>query len=486
MILFGMLFNSWTFWVFFVIVLPIYWLLPHRRQTLFLIGASYLFYGWWDWRFLPLIAFSTVMDYYLGLLVAATPPGPSRRSYVIVSVVVNLALLGVFKYYNFFSAELAHGLSSFGVQVSLPVLHLILPVGISFYTFQSMSYVLDISRGVTKPAVSFPDFALYVCFFPHLVAGPIMRSGAKDHDPSGRGLLKQIAAPRFYRDRDFQDGLYFILLGLFKKIVIGDNMATLVNGVFQGDPSRLSGMEVLAGVYAFAWQIYADFSGYSSIAQGVAKWMGIDLMDNFRMPYLAVSPGDFWRRWHISLSTWLRDYLYVPLGGSRGGKLLTYRNLMITMVLGGIWHGASWTFIAWGLFHGLLLCGYRLAAGDASDAGAASYSWFGRTWRIVLMFHFACLGWLLFRAESMSQAWTFLRLMATDPRLTPLAVSMFGLIAFYSGPLFLYEIWVERRKNMASLVTAPWYPRAFVYAYSVLMVIFFPSPVAHEFIYFQF
>jgi D-alanyl-lipoteichoic acid acyltransferase DltB (MBOAT superfamily) len=481
-----MLFNSWTFWAFFAVVLPIYWFLPFRKQNLFLIGASYLFYGWWDWRFLILIAFSTVMDYCLGNLVANTPPGPRRRSYVKISVIVNLALLGVFKYYNFFSTELAHGLATLSVKASLPILHVILPVGISFYTFQSMSYVLDISRGVTKPASNFLNFALYVCFFPHLVAGPIMRSGTKEHDPLGRGLLKQIEAPRFYRNRDFQLGLYYIILGLFKKIVIGDNMASLVNTVFQSDPSKLSGLEVLAGVYAFAWQVYADFSGYSSIAQGVAKWMGIDLMDNFKMPYLAVSPGDFWRRWHISLSTWLRDYVYISLGGNRRGKWLTYRNLLITMLLGGLWHGANWTFIAWGLFHGLLLCGYRLAPGKTKNTSAPNLSLFGRSWRVFLMFNLVCLGWLLFRAESISQAWEFARLIVAHPHLTPLAISMLGLIVFYVSPLLLYEIWVEHRKDLLALPAAPWWPRALVYTYCSSMLLFFPSPVAHAFIYFQF
>jgi len=481
-----MLFNSWTFWAFFAIVLPIYWLLPQKGQTLFLIGASYLFYGWWDWRFLPLIAFSTVMDYCLGNLVAATPPGPRRRSYVTVSVIVNLALLGVFKYYNFFSAQFAHGLDSLGIHISLPILHIILPVGISFYTFQSMSYVLDISRGVTQPAKNFLNFALYVCFFPHLVAGPIMRSGTKDHDPLGRGLLKQLEAPRFYRDRDFQQGLYYIILGLFKKVVIGDNMASLVNAIFHSNSAHLSGMEVLAAVYAFAWQVYADFSGYSSIAQGVAKWMGIDLMDNFRMPYLAVSPSDFWHRWHISLSTWLRDYVYFPLGGNRGGKWFTYRNFLITMILGGIWHGANWTFIAWGMFHGLLLCGYRLIPEETNKAAATSLSLYGKIWRVFLMFNLGCLGWLLFRAESISQALRFVQLIVTHPQMTPVSISMFGLIAFYAGPLFLYEMWVERRKDLVALVSAPWWPRAIVYTYCALMLLFFPSPVAHAFIYFQF
>jgi D-alanyl-lipoteichoic acid acyltransferase DltB (MBOAT superfamily) len=477
-----MLFNSWIFWIFFGIVLPIYWLLPFRPQTLFLLAASYLFYGWWDWRFLPLIAFSTLMDFYLGNVVAAAAPGAPRQRYVRISVVVNLLLLGIFKYYNFFSQELVTALGSIGVHVSLPVVQLILPVGISFYTFQSMSYVFDIARGVTKPATSFWNFALYVSFFPHLVAGPIMRSGAKDHDKDGRGLLKQLEAPRIGRPGDFRLGLYYILTGLFKKIVIGDNMATLVNTTFSRDPSQLSGLECLAGIYAFAWQIYADFSGYSSIAQGVAKWMGIDLMDNFKIPYVAISPSDFWRRWHISLSTWLRDYLYVSLGGNRGGKWETYRNLMITMVLGGIWHGANWTFLLWGFFHGALLCFYRLVGWESAKPVSPA----GRAWRMVLMFHLVCFGWLLFRAESLRQAGTFLHLIATDWSLNSAAVSMFSLIAFYALPLFLYELWVESRKDLVALPRALWTARAAAYAYMVLMLIYFPSPTAHEFIYFQF
>ena len=359
-----MLFNSWEFWVFFFTVLPLYWLLPFRAQNWLLLIVSYIFYGWWDWRFLGLIAFSTVMDYALGWIVAEAPTPESKKRYVYISVIVNLLLLGIFKYYGFFSQELATFLTGIGIPVSLPVLNLILPVGISFYTFQSMSYVLDISRGITKPAKRFWDFALYVCFFPHLVAGPIMRSGNLDENTKGRGLLTQVMSKRNYRSGDFAEGLYHIIIGLFKKVVIGDNLASLANAIFQANPSTLTGLECLVGVYAFAFQIYADFSGYSSIAQGVAKWMGFDLMTNFRMPYLAVSPSDFWRRWHISLSTWLRDYVYVSLGGNRRGRWLTYRNLMLTMVLGGIWHGANWTFIAWGVYHGALLCGYRALSGN--------------------------------------------------------------------------------------------------------------------------
>jgi D-alanyl-lipoteichoic acid acyltransferase DltB (MBOAT superfamily) len=480
-----MLFNSWTFWIFFSIVLPVYWLLAHRAQNIFLIVVSYTFYGWWDWRFLLLIAFSTVLDFTLGNLVAGASVGPKRDWYVKFSVIVNLLLLGIFKYYNFFAKELSHMLGSLGISVSLPILEIILPVGISFYTFQSMSYVLDIARGITKPAARFVDFALYVSFFPHLVAGPIMRSGTKEHDALGRGLLKQLEAPRRYQTGDFQEGLYHIILGLFKKIVIGDNMATIVNMVFAANPVELSGPECLAAIFAFAWQIYADFSGYSSIAQGIAKWMGIDLMVNFRMPYLAQDPSDFWRRWHISLSTWLRDYLYIPLGGSRGGRWLTYRNLLITMILGGVWHGANWTFVLWGLFHGFLLCGYRFLSGkvkpDRRLMGLLSSAW-----RIMLMFNLVSIGWLLFRAESVTQATHFAQRIITDWHMTPLALSMFGLLLFYVGPLFLYEIWVEYRQQLTALLETTWIPRTLVYTYYTLMLIFFPSPVVHEFIYFQF
>jgi D-alanyl-lipoteichoic acid acyltransferase DltB (MBOAT superfamily) len=398
------------------------------------------------------------MDFCLGNLVAAAPEGASRQRYVWISVIVNLSLLGLFKYYNFFVHEVTDALNDLGLSVSLPFVELILPVGISFYTFQSMSYVFDIARGVTRPATDFWNFALYVSFFPHLVAGPIMRSGAKGQDELGRGLLKQLEVPRTWLEGNFATGLYFILLGLFKKVVIGDNMASIVDMIFEKDTSTLTGPECLAGVYGFAWQIYADFSGYSSIAQGIAKWMGIDLMNNFKVPYLAMSPSEFWSRWHISLSTWLRDYLYIPLGGNRRGLAVTYRNLMITMVLGGLWHGANWTFLLWGCFHGALLCIYRLFSWGESIPTTLA----GRAWRVVLMFHFVCFGWLLFRAKDLSQVVAFTHLLLTDFQMTPVAMSMLALTAFYTLPLFLFEIWVDSRKDMAMLIREPWTTRAAV------------------------
>lgn len=478
-----MLFNSWIFWLFAAIVIPLYWLLSFKWQNRMLLVASYIFYGTWNWRFLVLIAGSTVMDYYLGVAVSQAPDPASRKRLVTISVIVNLALLGFFKYYGFFARELSALFDLAGIPISLPILHVVLPVGISFYTFQSMSYVIDIARGVTKPAGTFADFALYVSFFPHLVAGPIMRSG---NSQGASGLLKQLETPRQYRDGDFQQGLYLILLGLFKKIVIGDNMATLVNTVFATPLPELTGPESLAGIYAFAIQIYADFSGYSSIAQGVAKWMGIDLMLNFRQPYLAVSPSDFWRRWHISLSTWLRDYVYVSAGGNRGGQFTTYRNLMLTMVLGGIWHGANWTFVVWGALHGAILCGYRFADPKGQDKTIADFGFFGGLWRVLLMFHLVCAGWLFFRADSISRAWKMLTLIGRDFHLTSLAMTALESIVFLAGPLLIYEYWLERGREPLQVVKTSWEWRAIGYAYCLLMLIVFSPATAHEFIYFQF
>ncbi len=516
-----MLFNSWEFWAFFAVVLPLYWLLPRisfknrgrnlpiatsapganvaeaspsktpgvavRAQNRFLLVASYVFYGAWNWRFLPLILFSTAMDFLLGRAVA-TATGARRRKLLIgASVILNLTLLAVFKYYDFFAGQLASIFGVLRIPISLPLLHLLLPVGISFYTFQSMSYVWDIYRGISKPAESFWDFALYVSFFPHLVAGPIMRSGLRKSETGGApGLLKQIVNPRQRRAGDFREGLQYILLGLFKKVVIGDNLAVLVNAIFQTSPSKLNGLECLAGVYAFAFQIYADFSGYSSIAQGIAKWMGFDLMLNFRMPYLAVSPSDFWRRWHISLSTWLRDYVYISFGGNRGSNWTTYRNLMLTMILGGIWHGANWTFVAWGVYHGILLCVYRVAAGSKKERTIAEYSPAGAFVRAVVMFHLVALGWLLFRAGTITQALQMFTAICTNLRATPLAISTLALVVFYAGPLMIYELAQEYRGAWSEVLQWAWAPRALAYSYCALMLVFFPAEAAHEFIYFQF
>ena len=375
--------------------------------------------------------------------------------------------------------------SILGLPLDLPVLNLILPLGISFYTFQSMSYVFDISRFVTKPADNFLDFALYVSFFPHLVAGPIMRSGNLDKTIGQKGLLTQVANTRTYRKGDFQQGFYHIVSGLFKKVVIGDNMAVIVNTIFGSDINTLSGLECLAGIYAFAFQIYADFSGYSSIAQGVAKWMGFDLIFNFKMPYLAKSPQDFWRRWHISLSSWLRDYVYISFGGNRAGMLRMYRNLMLTMILGGIWHGANWTFLAWGTFHGVILSAYRFL-GNNETQPVKKYSPLSSLWRVLIMFHLTCIGWLFFRAETIHKAFAMLVRLTSDFRMTKIGLSILFTVLLYAGPLMIYEVWVEKKKNLLVLNQAHWSVQTLVYSYILFMIILFPPPVAHEFIYFQF
>jgi alginate O-acetyltransferase complex protein AlgI len=458
-----MLFNSYTFWIFFAVVIFVYRRLPHRAQNRFLLVASYFFYGFWDWRFLTLIFVSTVIDYLVALGIGKQ----RRKSLLWLSLVANLGLLAFFKYCKFFVNETVELLNKFGLEVSQPILEIALPVGISFYTFQTMSYTIDVWRGQTKPARGFLDFALYVSFFPQLVAGPIERSTR---------LMPQVLNPRTYEPDDFRIGLYHIAIGLFKKVVIADNMAIIANHVFGQPVNELTAPLVLVGVYAFAFQIYGDFSAYSSIAQGVAKWLGFDLMINFRHPYFASSPQDFWKRWHISLSSWLRDYLYIPLGGNRGGAWRTSRNLLITMLLGGLWHGANWTFLIWGLVHGLWLLIHRLLPKFRVP----------KLLGIFVTFHIVCLAWLFFRADTTSQAFAFLDALSGSWAITPFVQFSLGMLAFFLIPLLVFELWVERSGDLLSLTERPWKWRAAVYIYITLMLLYFPAPVANEFIYFQF
>ena len=354
-----------------------------RLQNRLLLVASYLFYGTWDWRFLSLIWISTIIDYFAASRIESSPVR-AKKLWLLLSMVVNLGLLGFFKYFGFFATGFQDMFATVGINLSLPALQIVLPVGISFYTFQTMSYTIDVYRGVTRPVRNFLDFALYVAFFPKLVAGPIERSSR---------LMPQILKPRQRNGSDFAEGLYLVILGMFKKVVIADNMALIANAVFNSSYQELTGFECLIGVYAFAFQIYGDFSGYSAIARGVARWLGFDLMVNFRMPYFAISPKDFWSRWHISLSTWLRDYLYVPLGGNRGGKLFTYRNLMLTMLLGGLWHGAGWTFIAWGAMHGVMLVIFRELSRHWNVDDASTRSFLANFAQGFVTFQLVCITW---------------------------------------------------------------------------------------------
>jgi alginate O-acetyltransferase complex protein AlgI len=385
-----MLFDSPAYLIFLVAVVFLYWRLSWRRQNVLLLCASYFFYGWWDWRFLLLMMFSTVVDYLIANKIAATPPGRQRRFLLIVSLCINFGLLGFFKYCNFFIGSFSLAAAQFGFH-NLPItfLKIILPPGISFYTFQEVAYVIDVYKGELAPANSFLDYGLFISLFPHLIAGPIQR-------PSH--LLPQVQRPRGFSERAFFDGLVLIVSGLFRKTVIADSCANLANAAFDG---RLGWnfFSVLIGVYAFAWQIYGDFSGYSDIARGSAQLLGFHFMVNFRQPYFADSLQDFWRRWHISLSTWLRDYLYIPLGGSRLGTLRTYENLMATMLLGGLWHGASWTFVIWGGIHGAWLSLERFVT-----RGETSKGWYNRVFALLVV----GLGWIFFRAKTVGAAFHML------------------------------------------------------------------------------
>ncbi len=475
-----MLFNSYIFWFFFVAVYSLYRVLEHRWQNYLLLVASYLFYGLWDWRFLSLLFASTTIDYFVAISLEQARSEQSRKRIMLLSILVNLGILGTFKYFGFFVSEFDALMQSLGISVSLPVLNIILPVGISFYTFQSMSYTIDVYRKELRATHNFLDFMLFVSFFPQLVAGPIERASK---------LLPQVLQPRVHRQGDFAEGLYLVLMGLFKKIVIADNLAPITNAIFSRDVATLTGAEVLIGVYAFAFQIYGDFAGYTDVARGTAKWLGFDLILNFRMPYFAVSPSDFWQRWHISLSSWLRDYLYIPLGGNRGSALFTYRNLMLTMLLGGLWHGAAWTFIIWGFIHGLILCLYRPFEKSLKMARTATLVYSGVTIRLlqmVVMFHLVCLGWLFFRAETVGQAFGMLGQVFTNFHLTPFASSALALLLFYVLPLLLFEAWLERSGDLLRVLKVHWLLRAAFYGYLVVMLWFFPSPTQYEFVYFQF
>jgi D-alanyl-lipoteichoic acid acyltransferase DltB (MBOAT superfamily) len=393
-----MIFNSWVFGVFFFIVYLIYLRCGHKGQNRLLLLASYFFYGFWDYRFLVLLLISTVVDYMVGLWLEDTRDTNIRRRILAISICANLGILGYFKYCDFFIQSFADLLRLMYITPSVHTLGIILPVGISFYTFQTLSYTIDVYRGETKACRKFFDFALFVSFFPQLVAGPIERAGH---------LLRQIESPRILTFEKIQSGLWLILKGYFIKVFVADNLARMVDPVF-ASPNP-SGAQALLAIYAFAFQIYGDFAGYSNIARGISHLMGFDLMVNFRTPYLATNPSDFWKRWHISLSSWLRDYLYISLGGNRKGEHRTYLNLMLTMLLGGLWHGASDKYILWGLYQGLLLIAYRWAPGVVNIKVNIP-----KFLQMIFYFHLTCFGWLIFRCNSIDQIGGFITKILTS------------------------------------------------------------------------
>jgi D-alanyl-lipoteichoic acid acyltransferase DltB (MBOAT superfamily) len=373
------LFPTVTFAVFFMVVLPVSWALMRRQVAWrgWILLASYVFYAWWDWRFVFLLAASTVVNHVLAVAIYRATALPARKALLALAVAFDLGLLAYFKYAGFFASSADNLLgTSWIVNVTLPV-------GISFYTFMAISYVVDTYRGELVPA-SFARFAVFQAFFPHLVAGPIVRASE---------LLPQLEQPRDPRRVDYSRAFFLIVSGLFLKVVIANHLAThIVDDVFAA-PNRHSSLEVLVAVYGYAVQIFADFCGYTNIAVGVALLLGFEFPQNFASPYAAVTLQDFWRRWHMTLSRWLRDYLYIPLGGNRKGRILTYRNLLLTMLLGGLWHGAAWTFVAWGGIHGLVLALERAT-------GWRPGKWLGR----LVTFHVVCFAWIFFRADSFTRA----------------------------------------------------------------------------------
>lgn len=428
-----MLFDSTAYVVFLILVVLLYWRLAFRQQNLFLLAASYFFYGWWDWRFLFLMLSSTLVNFTISQQMERRTESATRRSLLIAALVMNLGFLGFFKYFNFFLDSFVHIAAILGAKnIPVSLWEILLPPAISFYTFQEVAYVVDVYQRKLRPAKSVVDYGLFVSLFPHLIAGPIQR-------PSH--LLPQVQNARHWDADKAFDGLMLILEGLFRKVVIADNCALVANAALNGNMGEPSVFVVLIGIYAFAWQIYGDFSGYSCIARGSAQVLGFHFMVNFRQPYLAQSLQDFWRRWHISLSTWLRDYLYIPLGGSRLGQTRTYLNLMITMLLGGLWHGANWTFVVWGGIHGAALAIERFATRGAEATTSHSFQW--RWLRRIVIFHIVCFAWLFFRSTSFDAAWTLLAGLG-HWRWQPAYGQVLVFLAAYVAILFAIDLHIEK------------------------------------------
>ena len=483
-----MIFHSLTFVAFFLVVLTLYWRLPHRAQNVLLLVSSYVFYGWIHPWFLTLIFVSTVVDFWAGRGMASEPS--RKRLFLGLSLIVNLGMLGFFKYFNFFAANIHDALAALHFNVPMPALHVVLPVGISFYTFQELSYTLEVYKGRLEARRDFLDFATFVCFFPQLVAGPIERAAH---------LLPQVEQPRTFSWPLARDAMFMILWGYFKKLVVADNAGVIANKVFA---LKEPGFFMLwAGVFAFGIQIYADFSAYSDIARGTARWLGFDLMRNFNHPYLATGPADFWRRWHISLSSWFRDYVYIPLGGSRAGRLVEYRNILATFLLSGLWHGASWNYVLWGAYHGTLLVLARMVPsrstnGSTSSPSASVLRSALTPIRIVAMLVLTNIGWLLFRETDSAYLW---RELTTVPDWHNTFDRSAGLYLFlytfmYSAPLWINSIWevhiaprLSLRDAHGAVTSTPWIATQTVLAgvlFALLLV--FHSQQSLDFIYFRF
>ncbi len=487
-----MLFNSIDFAYFLPIVFILYWFVTNKNlqtQNILLLVASYFFYACWDYRFLFLLVFSTLLDFFTGMKMGEAQNQKIRRFWFWLSIIVNLGFLGLFKYYNFFAESFAEALSMLGLQSNVWTLKIILPVGISFYTFHGLSYVIDIYYRRIKPENNFIDYAVFVSFFPLLVAGPIERA---------THLLPQIKTKRIFSTHKAIDGLRQILWGLFKKIVIADNCANYANTIFNNETDFL-GSTLLLGVIFFAFQIYCDFSGYSDIALGTARLFGIDLLRNFAFPYFSRDIAEFWRRWHISLSSWFRDYLYVPLGGSKGGTWLRVRNTFIIFLVSGFWHGANWTFIIWGALHAfyflpLLLTNRNRNHTDiiAPDQLLPSIKEFIQ---MLITFGLVTIAWVFFRAEDLSHALAYLKHMLSSS-LFQLGIEDLKKISVGADIIYLIALitvlltveWLQREKQHGLQISNLKIPKSvrWTFYYALVILIYWFQGSQQEFIYFQF
>jgi D-alanyl-lipoteichoic acid acyltransferase DltB (MBOAT superfamily) len=478
-----MLFNSLSFAVFLPIVFVLYWALQKRAlqiQNILLLGASYYFYACWDWRFLFLLMFSTLLDFYTGIRMKDATNEKNKKTWFWASIIINLGFLGVFKYYNFFAENLQLSLQSMGWQVDFWTLQVILPVGISFYTFHGLSYVVDIYYNRIEPSRNFVNYAVFVSFFPLLVAGPIERA---------THLLPQIEKRRVFNYQQAVDGLRQILWGLFKKVVIADNCAFYANMIFNESGDQ-SGSTLLVGAFFFTIQIYGDFSGYSDIALGTARLFGIELLRNFNYPYFSRDIAEFWRRWHISLSSWFKDYLYIPLGGSKGGKWMQVRNTFIIFIVSGFWHGANWTFIAWGFLNALYFLPLLLTNNNRNNlsivAENSSLPNLKEWLQMGVTFFLTMIAWIFFRSESITQALSICKEIFSTSLLT--MPSQRPLFMFLAIGLFILIEWIGRRNRYALETLLVQKHRVFRWGfyYALMISILLFAGKEQTFIYFQF
>lgn len=483
-----MIFNSIEFALFLPVVFILYWFVFKRFhvQNLLIVFASYVFYGWWDWRFLTLILVSTIIDYIVGLALGDAQKPNKRKGLLLISLLSNLGILGVFKYYDFFVDNFITLMQLFGFHTNISLLNVILPVGISFYTFQTLSYSIDIYRKKIEPTKNFIAFAAFVSFFPQLVAGPIERAS---------NLLPQFLTKRKFNYHEAADGSKQILIGLFKKVVVADNCAIMVNQIFE-DYAELNAVTLILGAVLFSFQIYGDFSGYSDIAIGTARLFGFNLARNFAYPYLSRDIAEFWRRWHISLSSWFKDYLYIPLGGSRGGRAVILRNTFAIFLVSGFWHGANWTFIIWGGLNALYFIPLLLRGSNRKhiDIVAANgiFPSLKEASLICLNFSLVTFTWIFFRAENLSHALGYIKGIFIDFSLSAPLVNTYDLVVT-SMFIFLLIImeWAGRNQehafaNLFNLKLFRFKIARFVFYYGIALIIFLFGAKSQEFIYFQF